>query len=309
MSRFETDKELRKELERRSGKLSDKEWASLPHWSPPYDDADLAELLDAAERLPSRKAAKAAQKAQDFAADVQRLQNQFLALDAGDDCLSIQARGAAGVWKLDQLVEGSDFAALVADRGGYTRAEVEATYLEIGMASHVNLAIEWLAKRYCIPWVFAACALCGFVDAAQPLLTLIKTTKVGRPIPTTVKGWAKLARRTDDEPDMGARRTDTRGLLRMRRDGTQALLWRMMSMDGALWESWERGRIDYKKLWGSWERGRIEYEKQAHLWVDTDNGARPRHFDHWRAFRQAAYEVAKRLWRYRARAEERRGSR
>jgi hypothetical protein len=317
MSRPETPKESRKAVEQRLGdRLSDGVWEEVSAgriFYVPQSEADIDEMVEAAERHPSRVVVAAAQKRMSFAADVQRLQGQIRVHSPEHDSLTIQAQALAATCNLNHLVEGSDWAALLTETGSWTPAKIEGFHLQIGLAFHVNLAINWLAQRYCIPWVFAAYALCGLTDAAKmPLDILTKGEGIRQPercLPTTVKGWAKRAQRIDNEPEMKTRFVDIRGFLRIRRDATQGLLWRMMSTNDALWENWEEGRIDFMKLWGSWEKGRIEYETLTRLWVDTGRGARPRHFDDWRSFRQAALEVAARLWRYRARAEERRGSR
>ena len=292
MSRFETGKELRKELEERSGKLSNEEWVSLkPDWSPPYGDADLAELLDAAERLPSRKAAKAAQKAQDFAADVQRLRQQLLAHSPERDALTIQADAGAGAWILHDLVEGSAAATLAAEIGELGPTDIASIHSRLGLAVHELLAADLLARRYGIHWVTAMNALNGVADVAE--IRLGKVAKVERGLPTMAKSWARTGR-FDNDPRVKAVRRDLRGILRMRRDRTKSLLWHTLGKKGVEWESWEDGRAVYEKAARKAEAG-------------GEVGFK--HFAGWRLFRVAANRLTDQLLTYRERVRKRKGPR
>jgi len=300
--------EARKAIEQRSGKrLSDEVWEDVSAGNSRYlavGKADYDEIVERVECHPATIAVAIAQEAVRFAADVGRLRRLVLSFSLDDDIISILARGLESAWKLDHLVEGGDLAALVALRGGPSPAEIATTALEISAATAAEKAIDWLAKEYCIPWALAEIVLCGDADASQIPLTLFKTSNVGRPSPTT----AKLVRQIDDEPRVRATAVDIRRFLRMRRNETQALLWRMISVDGGLWEGWDgqKGRIDYKRLWGSWGKGWIEYEALAQRRAIVSRGASPEHFGNSRTFRQAAIRVAERLWQYRARIEGRR---
>ena len=182
--------------------------------------------------------------------------------------------------------------AIAAETGGLGPAEIASIHSKLGLAVHELLAADWLARRYRVHWVMAMCALGGIVDVAK--IPLNEVAKVERGLPTMVSNWVR-AKRMDNDPRVKAAHKDLRGILRIRRDGTKALLRHVLSKKGVEWESWTEG-------WA-------EYERAARLLADAGAGHKIRRFSSRREFTTYANRVAKSLLTYRKRAEKGRGSR
>lgn len=274
MSRFETRKELRKETDKRLGNLSDEEWASLkPAWSPPYGDADLAELLQEAERLPSRIALKS----REFVDDVQRLRRQLLVHnpELGDDAIEVDA--AEGVCTLYQLVKGDEETPLYARQttGKLAPADIASIHSKLGLAVHAHLAADWLARRYHVGWVTAMNALSGAEDVAEMRINEVRKPERGL---TELSGWwARVIKHA--EPIMRPKIKEVERILRRRGDRTKALLRHVFERKGATWSRWQDGWSIYEHLASQWNEwfGKLPVKDPEF-----------KHFSSWQSFCVAA---------------------
>jgi hypothetical protein len=271
MSRFETGEELRKEIEEHLGNLSDEEWASLePAWSPPYDDADFAELLQEGERLPSRIALRS----REFVDDVQRLRRQLLVHNPELGDMTIQMDALVGVETLYQLVKGDAAAEAAAEVGELAPADIASIHSTLGLAVHECLAADWLARRYRVEWVTAMNALSGAEDVAE--MRTNEVVKVERFLPRLSSWWAGAMRRF--EPIMRPTIKDIERILRRRGDVTKALLRYVLDRRGVSWSRWQDGWSIYEHLASQWNE----------LSVNTSEESEFKRFSSWRHFCVAA---------------------
>jgi len=280
MSTFEGGKEIRKAVERKRGAgLSDKEWEQLSSnllLDLPYDDRDIEELANEAERLPSQRAPTSARKAQEFAADVQRLRRQLLAYRPEGDALTIQVNAADGVNALYQLVKGGAVAEAAAEVGMFPPAEIVSIHSKIGLAVHEYLAADWLARRYHVHWVTALNALSGAEDVAE--IQLDGADKVEQALPMLSSRWVRAMRRLDNDPLIRPVIKDIKRALRIRQDRTKALLKYTLKWRGLQWRTWEEGRKLYERVAREVERSLSEEGLPSDL----------RHFWNEDSFRMAA---------------------
>jgi len=277
MSRFETRKELCKETDKRLGNLSDEEWASLrPAWNPPYGDADLAELLQEAERLPSRIALKA----REFADDVQRLRRQLLVHNPELGDMTIDVDAVEGIVMLNQLVKGVEETPLLAgllEAGAvpeWTPADIASIHSRLGLAVHEYLAADWLVRRYRVEWDTAMNALSSAEDVE---MRISEDHETERGLRELLGGWARAIRNI--EPITRPEFTAVERILRRRGNRTKALLRHVLDRRGTKWSRWQDGWRIYENL---------ASQREGVCFLNPMIPSEFKHLSNWRSFCVAA---------------------